>query len=105
MEIELPHQSIEQADDDDSSSKIPTRCIGPAVLDALVAGSGRHKAFVLVPFGVVLGDAVHAAQRLGIEFAVEALSGTMLAGVGHSLVSDVLALLGIILRVVLGNTL
>ena len=106
MEPQLPHQSIEQADDDDSSSKIPTRCIGLAAFDALVAGSGCHTVtLVLVLLWVVLGDAVHAALHLGIETGCQALFGTILAGACHIYFCHVIALLRIIFRVELGLTL
>ena len=85
--------------------KIPTTCIGLAVLEAHVAGSGLHKALVLVLFGVVLGTAVNEAHRLGIKIGGQALFGTILAGVRHNIVCDVLALLRVILWVELGLTL
>ena len=73
MKTELPHQSKEQAGDDDRSSKIPSRSafffpLGPAfaLAQALEAVPTWRMALLLVKIGVELVNAVKAALGLGI---------------------------------------
>ena len=77
VKTELPHQSKEQAGDDDRSSKIPSRSafglafffpLGPAfaLAQALEAVPTWHMALLLVKIGVELVNAVKAALGLGI---------------------------------------
>ena len=69
MKTELPHQSKEQAGDDDRSSKIPSRsAFGPAfaLAQALEAVPTFSMALLLVKVGVELVNAVKEALGLGI---------------------------------------
>ena len=77
VKTELPHQSKEQAGDDDRSSKIPSRSafglafffpLGPAfaLAQALEAVPTWHMALLLVKIGVELVNAVKAALGFGI---------------------------------------
>ena len=77
MKTELPHQSKEQAGDDDRSSKIPSRSafglafffpLGPAfaLAQALEAVPTFSMALLLVKVGVELVNAVKEALGLGI---------------------------------------
>ena len=73
VKTELPHQSKEQAGDDDRSSKIPSRSaffvpLGPAwaLAQALEAVPTFSMALLLVKVGVELVNAVKEALGLGI---------------------------------------